>query len=167
MLMLCRLRGRFDLIHVLFHTMLETDCRAAIRVREEDHGKGADPDPRTRGQHQLPRQGRMRGDAPRRNHRECENIVTLLRLNMPFLDVPRYLNKLHRNSSHYKLKTLRGDQKLMFKLTLPDVDDMYRALVLHPSVVRVVALSGGYSRAEAVAKLAKQHGIIASFSRGE
>ena len=86
---------------------------------------------------------------------------------MPFLDVPRYLNKLHRNSSHYKLKTLRGDQKLMFKLTLPDVDDMYRALVLHPSVARVVALSGGYSRAEAVAKLAKQHGIIASFSRGE
>ena len=55
----------------------------------------------------------------------------------------------------------------MFKLTLPDVDDMYRALVLHPSVARVVALSGGYSRAAAVAKLAKQHGIIASFSRGE
>jgi fructose-bisphosphate aldolase class I len=86
---------------------------------------------------------------------------------MPFLDVSRYLNKLHRNSSHYKLETLRGDQKLMFKLTLPDVDDMYRALVLHPSVARVVALSGGYSRAEAVAKLAKQHGIIASFSQGE
>ena len=166
-MLLCRLRDRFDLIHVLFYTVLKTDCRAAIRFREEDHGKGADPDPRTRGQHQLPRQGRMRGDAPRRNHRECEYIVPLLRLNMPFLDVSRYLNKLHRNSSHYKLETLRGDQKLMFKLTLPDVDDMYRALVLHPSVARVVALSGGYSRAEAVAKLAKQHGIIASFSRGE
>ncbi|KAL3773554.1 hypothetical protein ACHAW5_007632 [Stephanodiscus triporus] len=64
-----------------------------------------------------------------------------------------------------KLKKLRGDQKLMFKLTLPDVDDLYKTLVAHPSVARVVALSGGYSRAEAVFKLTLQHGIIASFSR--
>jgi fructose-bisphosphate aldolase class I len=55
----------------------------------------------------------------------------------------------------------------MFKLTLPDVDDLYKALVAHPNVARVVALSGGYSRAEAVFKLSLQHGIIASFSRGE
>jgi fructose-bisphosphate aldolase class I len=55
----------------------------------------------------------------------------------------------------------------MFKLTLPDVDNLYKVLVTHPSVIRLVALSGGYSRATAVAKLALQHGVIASFSRGE
>ena len=66
-----------------------------------------------------------------------------------------------------QLKTLRDDQLLMFKLTLPDVDDFYEGLVTHPSVARVVALSGGYNRATAVAKLALQHGVIASFSRGE
>eukprot|EP00581_Thalassiosira_minuscula_P014336 CAMPEP_0183729644 /NCGR_PEP_ID=MMETSP0737-20130205/30809_1 /TAXON_ID=385413 /ORGANISM="Thalassiosira miniscula, Strain CCMP1093" /LENGTH=310 /DNA_ID=CAMNT_0025961885 /DNA_START=27 /DNA_END=959 /DNA_ORIENTATION=+ len=63
------------------------------------------------------------------------------------------------------LKLLRNDQKLMFKLTLPNVDDLYENLVTHPNVVRVVALSGGYSRAEADALLARQHGIVASFSR--
>lgn len=63
------------------------------------------------------------------------------------------------------LKMLRDDQKLMFKLTLPDVDDLYEQLVGHPNVVRVVALSGGYTRAEANDLLARQHGIVASFSR--
>lgn len=63
------------------------------------------------------------------------------------------------------LKLLRNDQKLMFKLTLPDVDDLYETLVTHPNVVRVVALSGGYTRAEANALLARQHGVVASFSR--
>lgn len=63
------------------------------------------------------------------------------------------------------LKLLRSDQKLMFKLTLPDVDDLYENLVTHPNVVRVVALSGGYSRSEANALLARQHGVVASFSR--
>lgn len=63
------------------------------------------------------------------------------------------------------LKLLRNDQTLMFKLTLPDVDDLYENLVNHPNVVRVVALSGGYSRAEANDLLARQHGVVASFSR--
>ncbi|KAL7536071.1 hypothetical protein ACHAXR_006903 [Thalassiosira sp. AJA248-18] len=63
------------------------------------------------------------------------------------------------------LKLLRNDQKLMFKLTLPDVDDLYETLVTHPNVVRVVALSGGYTRAEADDLLARQHGVVASFSR--
>ena len=53
----------------------------------------------------------------------------------------------------------------MFKLTLPDEDDFYAELVAHPNVVRVVALSGGYSREEANARLARNHGVIASFSR--
>ncbi|KAL7509637.1 hypothetical protein ACHAXN_006579 [Cyclotella atomus] len=64
-----------------------------------------------------------------------------------------------------QLKMLRGDQKLIFKLSLPDVDDLYEPLVNHPNVVRVVALSGGYSRAEANDLLARQHGVVASFSR--
>lgn len=57
------------------------------------------------------------------------------------------------------------DQPLMFKLTPPSVDDFYRPLIEHPQVVRVVALSGGYSRDEANAILARNHGLIASFSR--
>lgn len=63
------------------------------------------------------------------------------------------------------LKILRDDQKLMLKLTLSDVDDLYEQLIEHPNVVRVVALSGGYSRAVANDILARQHGVVASFSR--
>ena len=53
----------------------------------------------------------------------------------------------------------------MLKLTLPEVDDFYKELVAHPRVLKVVALSGGYSRDEANKRLAKQNGMIASFSR--
>jgi len=53
----------------------------------------------------------------------------------------------------------------MLKLTLPELDDFYADLVTHPNVVRVAALSGGYSRREANARLARNHGVIASFSR--
>ncbi len=56
-------------------------------------------------------------------------------------------------------------QEVMLKLTLPDDANVYQALVDHPKVMRVVALSGGYSRAEATARLSKNTGIIASFSR--
>ena len=58
-----------------------------------------------------------------------------------------------------------ADQPVMLKLTLPSVDDFYADLVEHPSVLRVVALSGGYSRDDANAKLSRNHGMIASFSR--
>ena len=53
----------------------------------------------------------------------------------------------------------------MLKLTLPTIDDYYRELVEHPKVLRVVALSGGYSREEADRLLRRNHGVIASFSR--
>ncbi len=56
-------------------------------------------------------------------------------------------------------------RKVMLKLTLPEVTDFYAPLVNHPSVARVVALSGGYTRAEACQRLATNHGVIASFSR--
>ena len=58
-----------------------------------------------------------------------------------------------------------NDQPVMLKLTLPDTDDFYIELVKHPSVLRVVALSGGYSRDDANVKLSRNHGMIASFSR--
>ncbi|EHB58398.1 fructose-bisphosphate aldolase class-I [Mycolicibacterium rhodesiae JS60] len=58
-----------------------------------------------------------------------------------------------------------GDQQVMLKLTLPDTDDLYRELVEHPRVMRVVALSGGYDRTGACERLARNHGVIASFSR--
>ena len=57
------------------------------------------------------------------------------------------------------------DQMVMLKLTLPDSDNLYERLVEHPKVLRVVALSGGYSRDEACERLARNHGVIASFSR--
>ena len=57
------------------------------------------------------------------------------------------------------------DQPVMLKVTLPVVDDYYRELVQHPKVLRVVALSGGYSRSDANAMLSRNHGMIASFSR--
>ena len=58
-----------------------------------------------------------------------------------------------------------ADQPVMLKLTLPEEDNFYLDLVKHPSVLRVVALSGGYSRDDANTKLSKNNGVIASFSR--
>ncbi len=58
-----------------------------------------------------------------------------------------------------------ADQPVMLKLTLPEEDNFYLDLVKHPSVLRVVALSGGYSRDDANIKLGKNNGVIASFSR--
>jgi len=58
-----------------------------------------------------------------------------------------------------------ASQPIMLKLTLPDIDGFYGELVAHPSVLRVVALSGGYSREESNARLSRNHGVIASFSR--
>jgi fructose-bisphosphate aldolase, class I len=63
------------------------------------------------------------------------------------------------------LDALPEGRKVMLKLTIPDAPDFYAALVRHPRVVRVVALSGGYTRAEACARLARNHGMVASFSR--
>jgi fructose-bisphosphate aldolase, class I len=63
------------------------------------------------------------------------------------------------------LDTLGAQQVVMLKLTIPTVEDFYADLVKHPKVLRVVALSGGYSRDEANALLARNHGVIASFSR--
>jgi fructose-bisphosphate aldolase class I len=64
-----------------------------------------------------------------------------------------------------QLDTLGAQQQVMLKLTLPSVTDFYADLVEHPKVLRVVALSGGYSREDANRMLAANHGVIASFSR--
>ena len=64
-----------------------------------------------------------------------------------------------------KLDALPEGRKVMLKLTIPNVPDLYHPLVNHPKVARVVALSGGYSRAEACKVLAANHGVTASFSR--
>jgi fructose-bisphosphate aldolase, class I len=63
------------------------------------------------------------------------------------------------------LDSIPDGQTVMFKLTLPEEDDFYRSLVEHPRVLKVVALSGGYSREEANARLARNRGVVASFSR--
>jgi fructose-bisphosphate aldolase, class I len=64
-----------------------------------------------------------------------------------------------------RLDGLDGDGQVMLKLTLPDEDNLYTPLIQHPRVLRVVALSGGYSLAESCAILARNHRLIASFSR--
>jgi len=63
------------------------------------------------------------------------------------------------------LDALPGDDQVMLKLSLPTEPGLFDPLVDHPRVLRVVALSGGYSRSEACAELAKNRGMIASFSR--
>jgi fructose-bisphosphate aldolase class I len=64
-----------------------------------------------------------------------------------------------------ELNALTPDQRVMLKLTIPTKDDLYTDLMKHKNVLRVVALSGGYSRAEANERLARNHGMTASFSR--
>ncbi len=63
------------------------------------------------------------------------------------------------------LDALPDGREVMLKLTLPETDNLYKPLVDHPRVLRVVALSGGYSREEANARLSRNTGVIASFSR--
>jgi fructose-bisphosphate aldolase, class I len=64
-----------------------------------------------------------------------------------------------------EVNRLETDQVVMLKLTLPETDNLYKDFVEHPRVLRVLALSGGYSRDEACARLARNNGVIASFSR--
>ncbi len=66
---------------------------------------------------------------------------------------------------HLRLNALPADSKVMLKLTLPEQINLYRDLLPLPNVVRIAALSGGYSRAEANQRLALNDGLIASFSR--
>ena len=63
------------------------------------------------------------------------------------------------------LDAVPADRKVMLKLTIPDVPDLYLPLVKHPRIARVIALSGGYTRADACKRLSANHGMIASFSR--
>ena len=64
-----------------------------------------------------------------------------------------------------QLNNLNPDELVMLKLTLPEKDNLYADCVAHPNVVRVVALSGGYSREEANSRLSRNNGMVASFSR--
>lgn len=64
-----------------------------------------------------------------------------------------------------QLDALDESELVMLKLTLPEQDNLYANCITHPRVLKVVALSGGYSREEANARLARQNGMVASFSR--
>ena len=70
-----------------------------------------------------------------------------------------------RDAVRAGLDALAPVQNVMLKLTIPSVDNFYAEFVSHPRVVRVVALSGGYTREDANAKLSRNNGMIASFSR--
>ena len=92
---------------------------------------------------------------------------------MPIIEPEVDINSPQKAEAEALLKAalLRGldsipdGQQVMFKLTLPEEDGFYADLVSHPKVAKVVALSGGYSREEANERLARNHGVIASFSR--
>ncbi|MDQ3916658.1 MAG: fructose bisphosphate aldolase [Actinomycetota bacterium] len=71
-----------------------------------------------------------------------------------------------RDAIFESLDRLGSDEQVMFKLTLPEEDNFYLKLTEHPNVLRVVALSGGYTREEANRRLARNKGVVASFSRG-
>ncbi|MBP1995411.1 fructose bisphosphate aldolase [Paenibacillus eucommiae] len=73
--------------------------------------------------------------------------------------------KILKEEISKQLSSLDKDAKVMLKLSIPTEDNFYRELMDDPHVVRVVALSGGYDRSEANEKLARNHGLIASFSR--
>ncbi|MEM7209498.1 MAG: fructose bisphosphate aldolase [Pseudomonadota bacterium] len=64
-----------------------------------------------------------------------------------------------------RLNALASDQLVMLKLTLPEEDNFYAECIAHPNVLKVVALSGGYSREEANDRLSRNNGMVASFSR--
>ena len=70
-----------------------------------------------------------------------------------------------KNAIMDELNRLNPDQRVMLKLTLPEQDNFYAECVDHPNTVKVVALSGGYSREEANARLSRNNGVVASFSR--
>lgn len=72
---------------------------------------------------------------------------------------------LLRDGIREELNKLADDQNVMLKLTIPEADNFYKEFIEHKNVVRVVALSGGYSRDEANTRLTRQNGMIASFSR--
>jgi len=72
---------------------------------------------------------------------------------------------LLKHSLLHALDEVPPDRQVMLKLTLPEQDGLHTELVRHPRVLRVVALSGGYSRAEADERLTRQPGVVASFSR--
>jgi fructose-bisphosphate aldolase class I len=73
--------------------------------------------------------------------------------------------KLLKDGLMKELGSLAADQTVMLKLTLPEQDNLYADCIAHRNVLRVVALSGGYSREEANRRLARQRGMVASFSR--
>ena len=92
---------------------------------------------------------------------------------VPILEPEIDINSPEKAEAETKLKAalmrhldkLSAGQLVMFKLTLPEQDNFYAECIKHPSMVRVVALSGGYSREEANARLSRNPGLIASFSR--
>ncbi len=73
--------------------------------------------------------------------------------------------KILKEKIDIELENLDDDMKVMFKFTIPSIDNFYSSYLNNPKVIRVVALSGGYSRNEACKKLSKNKGMIASFSR--
>src|SRR5262245_35381431 len=73
--------------------------------------------------------------------------------------------ELLRAAIREELEALPAGQVVMLKLTLPEKDDLYAEFVRHPKIVRVVALSGGYTREEGNRRLRRNHGVVASFSR--
>jgi len=76
-----------------------------------------------------------------------------------------YAEAMLKSALIAELDTLSANQKVMLKLTIPDINNFYSECINHPNVLRVVALSGGYNREQANKKISENNGMIASFSR--
>jgi fructose-bisphosphate aldolase class I len=97
---------------------------------------------------------------------QAHGLVPILELEV-LIETPNKINaeKWLLHELHKGLDALPDSSHVMLKLTLPEVPDFYRPLVEHPRVLRVIALSGGYSLEIACERLRANHGVIASFSR--
>ena len=150
-------------------TLEVDDGRVELRaVTGPDYGRGgATHRRRRRGRHALEgaRRSRLvdrRLQPARRCHPRHDDP---LRLRSRCVSVSRGRPQPDRGRELLAgLDTLKEGEQVIFKLTIPDQDDFYADLIKHPKA-RVVALSGGYSRDESCEKLARNHGMIASFSR--
>ena len=137
-------------------------ARARRRARRLRHQDALGDQPRLAAGHRRDRRPAVRGRPPDRGARADAIIEPEISIKSPD---KAGCEALLRDALLARLDALPKGTQVMLKLTLPETADFYLPLIKHAGVARVVALSGGYTRAEACRRLAANHDMIASFSR--